>query len=247
MPRFDNKDTEMVVHNTGHFGFSGAKLDDLGSSEYTLVVIAADRSGSVSGFQKDMEAALKEITKACQSSPRADNLLLRYLTFDSGIDEVHGFKPLADCNVDDYDGSLQPGGKTALYDASVNAIESVSNYGKQLMDQDYDVNAIVFVITDGDNNNSAMTLPKVKTALSKAVTGETLESLVSILIGVNIKEPNISQLLRDFHSQAGFTQYEELANATKSNLAKLAQFVSKSISSQSQALGSGQASKQITF
>jgi len=70
---------------------------------------------------------------------------------------------------------------------------------------------------------------------------------VSILIGVNITDSMVSQALNDFNTRAGFTQYVEIGNASKSTLAKLAQFVSKSISSQSQALGTGSASASLTF
>jgi len=239
MPKFTESTTvSQVKHAAGHFGFSATNIDDLGASEYTLVTIAADRSGSTSGFQKDMENCLKEIAKACQQSPRAENLMLRLVTFDSTHVESHGFKLLQDCNLNDYDATLAPGGATALYDASIDAVEATSNYGQSLMDQDYLANGIVIVMTDGWENSSKLNdVAYVKKALETAVRDETLESLVSILIGVNAAQAG--QGLQDYANDAGFTQYVELKDASKSTLAKLAQFVSQSISSQSQALGSG--------
>ncbi len=245
MPRLGSQNLQK--HTVGHFGFSAARIEDLGAAEYTLVTIVADRSGSTAGFQTDMEKVVKEVIEACRKSPRADNLLVRYVTFSSRHSEEHGFNLLENLNVDQYNDTLAPGGSTALYDASADAIEASNNYGKQLTDQDFQVNGIVFVITDGENNTSTLGVGQVKEALEKAVKGENLESMVSILIGINIQDPAIAQLLSEFHKDAGFTQYVELDNANKNTLAKLAQFVSKSISSQSKALGGGGPSQSIVF
>lgn len=246
MPRFD-KDEELQQHNLGHFGFSAVRVEDLGATEYTLVTIVADRSGSTDGFTQEMEAALKEVIKSCQHSPRADNLLARLVVFEDTHQETHGFKLLEHCNLDDYNGVLSPGGCTALYDATLDSVEATQNYAQQLTEQDFGVNSILFVITDGVDNRSKFEGKHVGAALKKAVTSESMESLVSILIAVNTQDAQASSYLNDFHLQAGFTQYVELKDASKSTLARLANFVSKSISSQSQALGSGGASQSITF
>ena len=245
MPRFTNSTTvSQVQHKAGHFGFSAAKIDDLGATEYTLVTIVADRSGSTSGFQAEMEACLKEIIKACQHSPRADNLLVRFVTFETGHIEEHGFRLLQDCNLDDYDKTLAPLGTTALYDATIDAVEATTNYGETLMEQDFLVNAIVVVMTDGWENASKFDdVAYVKKAFAETLKEEKLESLVSILVGVNAA--SAGSKLKNYSDDAGFTQYVELKDASKSTLAKLAQFVSSSISSQSQALGSGAASTPI--
>jgi uncharacterized protein YegL len=246
MPRITN-DENVQRHKTGHFGFSAVRIEDLGSSEYTLVTIVADRSGSVGPFQADMEKALKEILSACMKSPRADNLMIRLVTFDSNVTEVHGFKLLSQINPDDYDGVLLPGGMTAVYDASVSAIEAGNNYGRTLLENDMSVNAIFFVITDGGDNMSKLGTSNIKSELERGVSGECLESLVSILIGVNVQEPMLATYLAKLTTDAGFTQYVELKDASKGTLAKLAQFVSKSVSSQSQSLGTGGASQSINF
>ena len=246
MPKFGDT-SELQTHKTGNFAFSAAKIENLGASEYTLATIVADRSGSTSGFQNDMENALKEIVKALQLSPRADNLLLRFVSFDNNLLEVHGFKLLQDCQQDDYANTLSPGGSTALFDSTLNGIEATVNYGKQLTDQDFDCNGILFVVTDGCDNCSTFGKPQVKDALAKIVSSEVLESMLSILIGVNITDTYVARELDTFNREAGFSQYVELKDADKSTLAKLAKFVSQSISSQSQALGTGAPSKSLNF
>lgn len=246
MPRIGD-DENMVPFKAGHFGFSAANPSNLGSTEYTLVTIVADESGSTRSFRTEMVKSIKEIVKACSRSPRADSLMLRLVAFGDNMREVHGFKPLANCNLDDYDNAFTGGGLTALFDASENAITSTAKYGEALIKKDMSVNGIVFVITDGDDNRSVMTRATVRAALQSAVSETTLESLVSVLIGVNVTEPALAKALSEFHTDAGFTQYIELTDATANKLAKLAEFVSKSISAQSQSLGTGGPSKQISL
>jgi hypothetical protein len=233
--------------NTSTFGFSAIGVENLGATEYTLVTIACDESGSVSSFKSEIEKALKTVVEACRHSPRADNLLLRVITFGNSLKELHGFKPLQDCAPDAYLGALNPNGMTALCDASVNAIEAAVLYGTKLTDEDYGCNGILVVVTDGDDNHSTNTPNQAKLLLQKIGADEQLESFVSILIGVNVNDPDISNKLKSFQAAVGFNQYIEIDNATPNVLAKLAKFVSKSISAQSQALGTGGPSKAISF
>jgi uncharacterized protein YegL len=245
MPKFSDQENNNPIKSS--FGYSAVPITALKDSEYTLVTIVVDRSGSVAPFSAEEEKTIAEIVAACRRSPRADLLLLRYVTFDTSLTEVHGFKLLQDCNAQDYAGTLTPGGMTALYDATVDGVNSITNYAKDLTSQDYSVNGILFVVTDGDNNAGLSTVGTVKKAFSDVLQSEALESFVSILIGVNVQESRIAHFLNDFSKNAGFNQYVELANADSRTLAKLAAFVSKSISSQSQALGTGGPSQALTF
>ena len=247
MPRLTGD--QMVSHAppVGNFKYSAVGIDKLGASEYTLATIVIDVSGSVGGFVAEMTAALKEIINACKYSKRADNLMVRVVIFDDKIEEVHGFKLLPACNLADYDNVLRVGGTTALYDAAATGIKATTDFGKQLTDKEFSVNGIVFVITDGCNNSSVRGVGAVKDALVEATKSEMLESLVSILIAVNMQDPSVATELNNFHKDAGFTQFVELKDASAKTLARLAEFVSQSISSQSQALGTGGPSKSLTF
>lgn len=253
MPKFSTAPTfakgSMDLHNIGgtSYGFSATRIDDLGASEYTLGLIIVDVSGSVSGYRNEIEAAVKEVVRSCRHSPRADNMMLRLVVFDDQVSEVHGYKPLSDCNEDDYTGVIQIGGTTALYDAAYNGVVSASHYGAALTQKDFDVNAAVFVITDGMDNASKLGRKMVAKALLEGVSSEALESIVSVLIGVNTESDGLNDYLRDFKDEAGFTQYVSIGCASAKELAKLGGFVSRSISAQSQALGSGNASGGLSF
>ncbi len=245
MPLFND---DMDIHQIAgsHYGFSAERIDNLGAAEYTLVGIAADVSGSVAPFLNEIEDCIRAVVRACRHSPRSDNLMLRTTIFDNRLDELHGFKLLADCDPDAYSGALRSGGATALYDAAHNLVESVDRYGKTLTDSDFTVNGIVFVITDGEDNHSSLSAGSVKKALASTVRNEDLESFISILVGVGIQDDDTSEYLEDFKKYAGFTQYIEIADTDEAALARLADFVSRSISAQSRSLGTG-ATPSLTF
>lgn len=247
MGKFDD-DQDMDLHKlagASNYGYSAAKIQDLTAPEYTLVTLVCDESGSTSGFVKEMEAAVREVVKACRHSPRADYLLLRLVNFGTSLREVHGFKLLEHCDLADYDGFYKAGGSTLLFDTSKNAIDASTDYARQLRDNDYTVNGIAIVITDGDDTHSTFTARNVGESLGNCVKSEAMESFVSVLIGVNLNDAHMKSRLDNFNTQAGFTRFLALDDASESTLAKVANFVSKSISSQSQALGTGGPSQAI--
>jgi hypothetical protein len=248
MPLFDDEDAQSFKATGSGFQFSGANVTDLGAAEYTLVTYALDHSGSVTGFLHQLEGCLKSSLEGCQKSPRVDNLLVRLVEFDDKVEEVHGFRPLNDCHLTSYDGFLKAGGATALYDATVNSVDAMATYGKKLIENDYKANGLLVVLTDGaESGASTMTVKSVQEAFQRARVSETLESLLTILIGVNVTNPAISQLLKQFKDDAGFDQYVEIQDASPKNFAKIAGFISKSVSSQSQAIGTGNKSQILQF
>ncbi len=250
MPVFGQDSDEMQVQSIGGgaFEFSGAKPETLGATEYTLVTIVCDRTGSVSGFEAVLLTTIKNTALGCQKCPEADNLLLRYVTFADDITEVHGFQPLRSLDPKvDYP-ELRCNGSTALYDAVYESVSAMNAYAKTLTDNDFAVNGIVFVITDGDDNASrrAKDPTDVGNAITQALQDEYLESFLTILVGVNASD--CKRHLDRFHSEAGITQFINIDDFHSDKTgARLAGFISKSISSQSQALGTGGPSQSLSF
>ena len=254
MPRFD-QDSEMNQQTTASgFGFSSVRPDQLKATEYTLVTIVVDKTGSTAPFAKALLDCQKTVIEACKRSPRADNLLVRVTHFNTSIDEIHGFMMLNDIKIDDYK-DLSPRGTTALFDATGSAVDATLLYADQLAKQDFDVNAIVVVITDGmDNASSKYDPAKVKEAIEKIRQHEEVESILVILIG--LQDPNVTNAqwaaeanvaLESFKNNAALDQYVDAGKATPQKLAKAAEFVSQSVSSQSQSLGTGGPSQTLTF
>ena len=238
-----NPDLEQL--NAGsNYKFSATKIDKLGAAQYTLATIVEDASGSVSGFAPNLEQAIKTIFKAMFKSPMKDNLMLRLTQFNDNLKELHGFKLLGSIQEKDYDNVLTIGGSTALFEAVDEAIQATTTYGKQLTGQNFLVNAIVVVVTDGQDNVSKTSPENVKKALEEARKSENLESITLILVGVT-NDPGLDVYLQDFVTKAGITQYVNIGSATAGKIAKLANFVSQSVSSTSAALGTGAPSQPI--
>lgn len=237
-------DDGMVNTNIGNFNFSCIRPDQLGAPEYTLVTIVTDKTGSVTSFANDLRNMKMAVVDSCQKSPRAEFLMLRSVEFNGTVSEEHGFAELKNINAKDYP-VPRCSGMTALYDATYWSLVATNEYAKSLTAQDFNVNAVVFIITDGDDNDSSATIQMVKEELNRGVQNEFLESINTVLIGVNDKD--YKNALETFKNAAGLTQYVSVADATPSSLAKLADFVSRSISSQSQSLGTGGASQALTF
>lgn len=247
MPKLKN-DLEEHALPTGSFGYSAAKLEDLGATEYTLVDLVVDVSGSVASYKDDLEKAIQQIVQACKMSPRADNLMVRLVAFSDSLEELHGYKLLESCNLNDYKGVLRIGGCTALYDAAENSIMAQGDYAKKLTDNDFQANGVCFILTDGMDNQSKCSEKMVGKALQNVIRSETLESLVTVLIGVGTKgDPQVSQYLDKLKNGAGLTQFVEVEKTDAKTLAKLAEFVSKSISAQSQSLGTGGPSAPVSL
>jgi len=254
MPTFDNVNDDMMVMQTsgpGTFQFSAVKPENLGASEYTIVTLAIDVSGSTYDFIGMVRDVVKTVLDACQKSPRSDNLLFRVITFNNNIIEIHGFKELHMIDINDYP-DFDATGMTALYDAAYSSIGAVLDLADSLIQQDFSANGIAFILTDGRDNQSTHGPAAVKTLIDEAAKGEKIESMNTILIGE--MDPSVtpadwangtSRYLENFAKEAGFTQYIDIGEITPGKLAKFADFVSRSISTQSQGLGTGAPSKPV--
>jgi uncharacterized protein YegL len=246
MPRMDNMEFANI-QGMQQFQFSAVRIDHLNAVEYTLVTIAVDVSGSVDAFAPQLLECIKTAVESCKKSPRSNNLLLRVILFSTkysnrGIEEVHGFKPLGEIDPNAYP-ALMPSGGTPLFDATFSSVGATHALSAKMMKQDYLVNAICFVITDGDDTASGTTPSAILAEIKRAHKQEEIESMIGIVIGINAQ--SCKGYLEKFCQEAEL-RFIDAGDATKGKLAKLADFVSQSVSSQSQALGTGGPSKAIS-
>lgn len=248
----DDSELNVQAIQGSTFKFSATKVDKLGASEYTLVTIVVDGSSSVERFWDSIRQGLLQVLEACSSdkNPRADNLMVRLVVFSTTATEVHGFIPVRDVNPDLYRALPCPGGVTALWDACYNSVQAMVQYGNELVGQQFSVNSALFVITDGEEygGRSTATTRMIREAIERARSSEAMESLLSVLVGVNTDaSTGLNAYLDSFRRETGFTQYVSIGDANPAALMKLAKFVSASISSQSKALGSGGPSQALGF
>ena len=245
-------DPGMDTHNIPgtNFTFSGKRVDDnLGASEFTLTVLCVDESPSVSAFKDALNKAVQNIVASLNDSPRADSMMLRLVAFNEDVRQIHGFKPFPECSPGDYADAICPSGRaTALFDACFTGIESVAGYSKLLDKKDYSSNAIIYIMTDGWDNVSSMRPADVKKAVDALTLGEVVESVMTVLIGVNV-DPNsgTNTELEKFQKEAGIDRYISIGDASPKSMAKLTNFVVSQTSSQSQAMGSGAPSQSVAF
>jgi len=241
----DLTDTEMLQSVSG-FQFSGKPIDQLsGGNDYTCAGVLVDTSGSVYGFKAELEKMIQAAVGACAKSPFSEAMLVRVAGFNDASYEIHGFIGVNDIDQNRYVGILTCDGSTALYDAALENVETIKAYAEKLASNDYNVNGIGFVITDGQENSSRIGNPaKIKDALEQVKKDEKLKQLKMILVGIGTgNDAYFQRLAKD----CGFDQCILMGDATPQKLARLGGFVSKSISSSSQALASGGVSQNITF
>jgi len=237
MPRLDKSDSQ--THQVGGgFQFSAIRPEELGASEYTLVTLVVDTTASVEEFRDDLLAAVQAAVGGCRHSPRADHLLLRLLTFNTTRSEIHGFRPVSDIDPAAY-APFQPAGMTALYDAVYDAVLATNRYARLLSAQDFQVNAALYIVTDGADNSSRVGPRHIAEELRGALREEVLASLHTVLVGINTATGSVRQHLERFRVEAGLKEFLPVSEATPERLAALAAYVSRSVNVQSQLLASG--------
>ena len=241
---------EETTYDIGGSGlsFRATGIGDLGATEYTLGAAAVDLTSSTTDFADDLRDMLIASVRACARSPRSDNLMFRGTTFSSylGVHELFGFRPLPEIDPDahpDLYPAFHPRGLTNLCDATLDSVGAAVTYGADLTKNDFLVNSILFIITDGGENSSTATMADIGRAVADARQAENLESIITILVGVNTAD--CRKVLERFQREAGIDKFVYAGDATPARLAKLAEFIEFSVSSQSQALGTGGPSKAI--
>lgn len=239
-----------TLNTASGFNFSAEQMENLdGSDAYTLACIAVDCSSSTYGFTDQIRESVKTVIDACKKHPKQDSILVRVTKFYGGsVNEIIGYTLPRNIDTSIFDNEFGPTGSTPLYDASVESVESATALAVKLAESYYTANAVAFVITDGEENTSRVVkTPKdVLAKFNKVKSEESLDSIKSILIGL-CSGSDINSYLSDFKDKAGFDEYVNASLGDAKTFAKLANFVSQSISSTSQAMGTGSPSQPFSF
>lgn len=133
--------------------------------EITEVVFILDKSGSMSGLEKDTIGGYNSMLKEQQVLEGECNITT--LLFDHEFELLHdridikSVKPLTD---KDY----RVGGCTALLDAMGKTIKRVSKHQKQVEEESRADKVIFIIITDGEENSSRKySVEKIKSMVEK--------------------------------------------------------------------------------
>jgi hypothetical protein len=225
------------------YGYTAAPPMKL-ASKNTLALSLMDESYSTKPFARQIELFCKELIKSLRNCDSADELVYMQTHFSTDFRDHHGFTPLMTLTEAMYDGCYNPGGQTHLYDNCVRCLDILTNYSKEQAKAKRLCNGFLYIVTDGRDYGSSLTQSSVREALEKAIASETLESLVTILIGVN-DDPDIQRDLKAFQEAVGFTFYQPIAKADATTMSHLTGWVSQQLVSQSQHLGTGGPSQVI--
>lgn len=199
-----------------------------------LLSLVVDRSGSTAKYEVDFNRALREFIEEESKSHIASELFFQIVSFGSDVTIDSGFQPVVGFDVNKIN-VKNSGDLTAGYDAVCVALDSMTNYGRQLEQSGCDVRYNLCVITDGDFNDGVdRTGHTVRAGLDKIRNDERKYGKTTVFM-YGVGEPRIFEAARD---AMGFDPTALLTyGATGSDFKKMLKTVSQSVSKSS----SGQA------
>ena len=156
------------------------------TSSVIMFSVVTDVSVSTRNFAKDMNLALKDLFMSeLKNCHRKDDIVIQNITFGSKVTIKSGFMPILNLQ-DDYLEVDPSESATALYEGVETALKSSIAYREDLENQGVDVRSCIFIITDGDDNNSAFgTANKVKDIVNGLKSNESWINSFSInMLGV---------------------------------------------------------------
>jgi uncharacterized protein YegL len=210
--------------------FGNFNPEEIQVDETINAVFIVDTSGSIGSYVKDLNFAFNDFTQTMQKSHVADRLFVSIVEFDEDVRIRTGFQPIT--NIPPMDFSKKLGGATSLYDAVILGLKNALEYRENLENSGVETKTLIFVITDGDDNNSKNPAHIVKQKLDQIKKNEkSAFSFTSILFGVGNDA--------DFERARNEMGIEHLAKVGTSgkDMRKMIGFISQSISS----VSSGQA------
>lgn len=224
-----------TFQTTMGINFTNFDVNNIQEAETINVVFVIDKSSSVNSYVNDLNNTLNDFLHEFQRSHVASKMLLSVIEFNSKVDVVSAFQPISD--VKDFD--IKPYGCTNLYGATLAGLENAVQYRKDLENNGISVKTLVFVITDGQDNEGVD--PKlVKQKMDEIYQDESnCFSFTVMMFGLGDEAD-----FDDAREKMGIKP-EMLGKlgATAKDLRKMVSFISSSVSSSA----SGQNVSAITF
>jgi len=227
------------------FGFTHVPLDSLTGTQYVLVRLSYDTSGSTSGFTAQTLKLIRTVVEGLRLNPATlDTVLLSICEFNSSLSEVHGFVPVRSIDPAHYQEPVA-GGCTVLYDSMLSSWEALATLGKDMVQQDFDVALVNIHITDGIDVGSRY-LPRNSADLKATlIRQEQYSTVTSVLLGINVEDAEVKRFLSDLKSTGAFDHYESVDDASPESISKLVGIIVSTSVSASQSFG--QTNAQTTF
>lgn len=224
-----------TFQTTMGINFTNFDVNNIQEAETINVVFVIDKSSSTNRFINDLNNTLNEFLHEFQRSHVASKMLISVIEFNDKIDVVSAFQPISDLK----DFNVQPYGCTNLYGAVLAGLENAVQYRKDLENNGISVKTLVFIITDGEDNEG------VDPSLVKQKIDEIYQDESNCF--------SFTVMMFGLGDEANFDEAREKMGikpemlgklgATAKDLRKMVSFISSSVSSSA----SGQNVSAITF
>jgi len=145
------------------------------------LVFILDRSGSMSGLEKDTMGGFNSIIDK-QKQLHGDDVIVSTVLFDHQTEVIHNRVPIEDVEPMD-EATYYVGGSTALLDAVGGAIEHTKRVHRLLGDVDKPQEVMYIITTDGQENSSKMYQRK---QIKRLVEAQQEKGWEFIFLGANI-------------------------------------------------------------
>lgn len=124
------------------------------TSTVIMFIVVNDVSPSIRDYADTMNTVSKEVFIGdLRKSHRKDDIVVKAITFSDKVEHKSGFTPIVNI-ADDYFDVAPTGGGTALYQATLEALQHTIKYREDLEDQGIEVRTAIFISTDGEDNSS---------------------------------------------------------------------------------------------
>lgn len=210
------------------YNFGNYNPDDVDVEETINAVFAIDVSSSVTDYVAELNEGMNEFVEEIQGSHVSDKVFVSIVEFASQVKTTSGFRPIK--NMDPIDFSKNIGGMTALYEGTKVALQNALDYREGLEDAGVNCKTLLFVITDGDDNNSNCQPSDVKDIINDLLKEErNFASFEAILFGINKSNESYYE---NAASEMGIKNVATIDNTAK-DIRKMINFISSSVSSAS--------------
>lgn len=134
------------------YDYANFNPENIETDETINAVFVIDTSYSIKSFVQNLNDVFNDFVQTMQKSHVSKKLMASIVTFDETVRVVNGFQPISNIGVQDFGTKL--GSATSLYDAVSFATTNALNYRKDQENSGVNCKTLLFVITDGEDNNS---------------------------------------------------------------------------------------------
>lgn len=188
------------MENFQNFNSANFDPNSLANQTSTAIccIVVTDVSPSIDSYVDAMNTASRDVfMQELKNSHRKNDILIKNITFCEKVEHKSGFLPITNLS-DDYLDVVPQGRGTALYQAVDEALTHAISYREDLEAQGIEVRTTVFIITDGEDNSSALkSADNVKQHVAALRSNEAWASTFTInMLGVG-NEPTFRRACVD--------------------------------------------------